>query len=75
MLGNNSSGSRSLKYGSVIDNIKEVTFIDGRGKKIIPADVKLKGLELGIDVLSPESLKDEVFLEKLKLPWNRQDII
>ena len=38
----------------------------GRGKKIIPADVKLKGLELGIDVLSPESLKDEVFLEKLK---------
>ena len=38
----------------------------GRGKKIIPSDVKRKGLELGIDVLSPESLKDEVFLEKLK---------
>ena len=35
MLGNNSSGSRSLKYGSVIDNVKEVTFIDGRGEKII----------------------------------------
>ena len=35
MLGNNSSGSRSLKYGSVIDNVKEVTFIDGKGKKII----------------------------------------
>ena len=35
MLGNNSSGSRSLKYGSVIDNVKEITFIDGRGNKII----------------------------------------
>ncbi|MCV0431455.1 FAD-binding oxidoreductase [Nitrosopumilus sp.] len=34
MLGNNSSGSRSLKYGSVIDNVKEITFIDGNGKKI-----------------------------------------
>jgi len=34
MLGNNSSGSRSLKYGSVIDNVTEITFIDGNGKKI-----------------------------------------
>ena len=33
MLGNNSSGSRSLKYGSVIDNVSEITFIDGNGKK------------------------------------------
>ena len=35
MLGNNSSGSRSLKYGSVIDNISQITFIDGNGNKII----------------------------------------
>jgi len=35
MLGNNSSGSRSLKYGSVIDNVTGITFIDGNGKKII----------------------------------------
>ncbi len=35
MLGNNSSGSRSLKYGSMIDNVTEITFIDGNGKKII----------------------------------------
>ena len=35
MLGNNSSGSRSLKYGSVIDNVEEITFVDGKGKKII----------------------------------------
>ena len=34
MLGNNSSGSRSLKYGSVIDNVTEITFIDGNGNKI-----------------------------------------
>ena len=42
MLGNNSSGSRSLKYGSVIDNVLEITIIDGNGKKIIlPKDEKL----------------------------------
>ena len=35
MLGNNSSGSRSLKYGSVIENVEEITFIDGNGQKII----------------------------------------
>lgn len=34
MLGNNSSGSRSLKYGSVIDNVEEITFVDGNGRKI-----------------------------------------
>lgn len=34
MLGNNSSGSRSLKYGSVIDNVSEITFVDGNGNKI-----------------------------------------
>ena len=42
MLGNNSSGSRSLKYGSMIDNVLEITFIDGNGKKIIlPKDEKI----------------------------------
>jgi len=34
MLGNNSSGSRSLKYGSVIDNVVEITFVDGNGRKV-----------------------------------------
>ena len=34
MLGNNSSGNRSLKYGSVIDNVSEITFVDGNGNKI-----------------------------------------
>ena len=42
MLGNNSSGSRSIKYGSTIDNIKEITFIDGNGKKItLPKNKKV----------------------------------
>ncbi len=31
MIGNNASGSRSLKYGSTLDNLLEVTFVDGRG--------------------------------------------
>ncbi len=34
MIGNNASGSRTLKYGSTIDNIQEITFVDGRGRKI-----------------------------------------
>ncbi|MDH3678211.1 MAG: FAD-binding oxidoreductase [Nitrosopumilus sp.] len=42
MLGNNASGSRSLKYGSVIDNVEEITFVDGRGKKItLPKNKKI----------------------------------
>ncbi len=42
MLGNNSSGSRSLKYGSVIDNVLEITFINGVGEKItLPKDKKI----------------------------------
>ena len=42
MLGNNSSGSRSLKYGSVIDNVSEITFIDGNGKKnVFPKDNRI----------------------------------
>ena len=31
MLGCNSCGSRSLKYGCTIDNVGSVTFVDGRG--------------------------------------------
>ena len=42
MLGNNSSGSRSLKYGSVIDNVEEITFVDGKGEKItLPKNKKI----------------------------------
>ncbi|QUC65307.1 FAD-binding oxidoreductase [Nitrosopumilus sp. K4] len=42
MLGNNSSGSRSLKYGSIIDNVKEITFVNGNGEKItLPKNTKI----------------------------------
>ena len=35
MIANNSSGSRSLKYGSVIDNLLEIILVDGNGTEII----------------------------------------
>jgi len=38
----------------------------GRGHKVLPSDVKKRALELGIEVLQPESLKDQDFIEKLK---------
>ena len=34
MIGTNAGGSRSLKYGTVIDNILEVEFVDGCGNLI-----------------------------------------
>ncbi|MCV0412363.1 FAD-binding oxidoreductase [Nitrosarchaeum sp.] len=46
MIGNNSSGSRSLKYGSVIDNIKKITFIDGNGKKVSLPQNKKVGIKI-----------------------------
>lgn len=38
----------------------------GRGHKLVPTDVKVKAQELGIEVLQPETLKNEAFLPKLK---------
>ncbi len=46
MIGNNSSGSHSLKYGSVIDNIKKITFVDGNGKKTTLPDNKKTGAKI-----------------------------
>ena len=43
MLGTNSSGSRSLKYGSAIDNVDEITFINGKGEKITLPENKTIG--------------------------------
>ena len=41
MIANNSSGSKSLKYGSVIDNLLEVTIITGNGEVItLPSNKK-----------------------------------
>jgi FAD/FMN-containing dehydrogenase len=42
MLGNNASGSRSLKYGSTIDNVEEITLVSGTGERItLPENKKL----------------------------------
>jgi methionyl-tRNA formyltransferase len=38
----------------------------GRGKKVLPCDVKIKAQELGISLLQPEKLKDEKFINELK---------
>ncbi|NIM25877.1 MAG: FAD-binding protein [Nitrosopumilaceae archaeon] len=35
IIGNNASGSKTIKYGSTLENLIEITFIDGKGKKII----------------------------------------
>ena len=46
MIGNNASGSRALKYGSTIDNVEQMTFVDGQGKKITLPDNKKIGNEI-----------------------------
>lgn len=38
----------------------------GRGRKLTPTPVKSAALELGLEVLEPESLKDDEFADKLK---------
>lgn len=58
MIANNSSGSRSLKYGSVIDNVIEITVIDGNGKRIIlPKDKKFS-----------KKIQDKIKIDRKKFP-------
>ncbi|MCL2039994.1 MAG: methionyl-tRNA formyltransferase [Bacteroidetes bacterium] len=38
----------------------------GRGKKIIPSPVKIKAIELGLNILQPEDLKDNNFIKKIE---------
>ena len=45
MVATNASGSRSLGYGSVIDNLESVIIVDGRGDVVeLPADPHYAGL-------------------------------
>lgn len=49
MIGTNASGSHALKYGSVIDNMLELTLIDGNGDRVrIPHDKGVSGKILDI---------------------------
>jgi FAD/FMN-containing dehydrogenase len=42
IIGNNASGARTLKYGSTIDNLEEITFVNGKGEKItLPTNNKI----------------------------------
>ena len=38
----------------------------GRGKQVLPSDVKIMAAELGLPVLQPEKLKDEDFVRQIK---------
>ena len=45
MIGTNASGSRSLKYGAIIDNLLQITIITGTGEIItLPSDEKFSKL-------------------------------
>ncbi len=43
MLGNNAGGSRSVKYGSTVDNVTKVRFVDGTGKTVTLPDDRQVG--------------------------------
>ncbi|MDH3312419.1 MAG: FAD-binding oxidoreductase [Nitrosopumilus sp.] len=83
MIGNNSSGSRSLKYGSVIDNITEITFIDGNGNKIsLPKNKKIskKILEFSKNInieKFPNVTKNSsgYRIDKIKSIWDSHKLI
>jgi len=49
MVGTNASGIHALKYGSVIDNMQELTLIDGNGDRVrIPHNKEVAGKILDI---------------------------
>tara|TARA_B100000029_G_scaffold221098_1_gene218808 strand:+ start:513 stop:1916 length:1404 start_codon:yes stop_codon:yes gene_type:complete len=63
MIANNSSGSRSLKYGSVVDNLLEVVLVDGSGNEIVlpknkPVSKKIAKISNGTNQLFPHVTKN-----------------
>lgn len=54
MLANNSGGSRSVKYGSMVDNVTKITFVDGTGRMITLPDDE----DVGRDVMEIAGLID-----------------
>jgi len=58
MIGTNASGSRSLKYGAIIDNLLAVEFIDGIGNHVrLPSKNKLSSRIVKI----AKSVQNETF--------------
>lgn len=47
MIGNNAAGSRSLKYGATINNVRRITMVNGTGKVVTLPDDR----EIGLKVL------------------------
>ena len=54
MLANNAGGSRSVKYGSMVDNVTRITFVDGTGRMITLPDDE----SVGRDVMELAGLID-----------------
>ncbi len=54
MLAHNSGGSRSVKYGSMVDNVARITFVDGTGRMITLPDDE----DIGQDVMRIAKLID-----------------
>lgn len=59
MLGNNSCGSNSVKYGSVRDHILEVTALLSDGSKVIFGPISLEAFEAKCE--GPESLETRLY--------------
>ncbi|MBR1774142.1 MAG: methionyl-tRNA formyltransferase [Bacteroidales bacterium] len=51
---------------NVVGVVTNVDKPQGRGKTLTPCEVKVKAQELGLNILQPESMKDENFLNDLK---------
>ena len=62
MLAHNSGGSRSVKYGSMVDNVARITFVDGTGRVITLPDDE----GTGQDVMELTSLIDRDKIPKVK---------
>jgi methionyl-tRNA formyltransferase len=50
----------------IVNVVSNIDKRRGRGKKLVPTPVKQRALELGLDVLEVDSLKDDSFYESLK---------
>lgn len=61
MLANNSGGSRSVKYGSMVDNVTRITFVDGTGRMITLPDDE----SVGQDVMDLTGLIDRDMFPKV----------
>ncbi|NDV61808.1 FAD-binding protein [Puniceicoccales bacterium CK1056] len=75
MLGNNSCGSNSIKYGSMRDHLLEVTALLADGSKVVFGPLSKKAFEAKCN--GPESLETQIYRDirgMLGDPENREEI-